>query len=246
MHFYSNGALTPTKFTVEAMQQQLSSFARLEEAIVQQRALLDTYDKERRWGLMVDEWGVWDRMIPEEETKYGRLWMQSTMRTAVAGGMGLNVFHRQADKLFMCNIAQTVNVLQSVILAWENDCIRTTSYYAYELQKPHRGNTAVRAETGDPAPLGISVSASKRAKELVLTFINPKHDVTMQVNCGVTGAAPASAKARLLHHPDFNACNTFENPNLIVPRDHAVSVQGGRLRMDLPPVSMAGVIVQLA
>ena len=23
-------------------------------------------------GLMVDEWGVWDRMIPEEEKKYGR------------------------------------------------------------------------------------------------------------------------------------------------------------------------------
>jgi alpha-L-arabinofuranosidase len=37
--------------------------------------------------------------------------MQSTMRSAVAGAMGLNLFQRQADKLFMCNIAQTVNVL---------------------------------------------------------------------------------------------------------------------------------------
>ena len=55
---------------------------------------------------MVDEWGVWDRMIPEEEKLYGRLWMQSTIRSAVAGAMGLNVFQRQADKLFMCNIAQ--------------------------------------------------------------------------------------------------------------------------------------------
>ena len=246
MHFYSNGAATPTKFTVEAMQQQLSSFARLEQGILEQRALLDTYDKNRQWGLMVDEWGVWDRMLPEEEKKYGRLWMQSTIRTAVAGGMGLNVFHRQADKLYMCNIAQTVNVLQSVILAWENDCVKTTSYYAFEMQKPHRSKTAVRVDTGDATPLGISVSASKQDKELVLTLINPKHDVAMKVNCGVTGATPASAKARLLHHPDYNACNTFENPNLVVPKEHPVSVQGGRIQMDLPPISMASVIVRLA
>jgi alpha-N-arabinofuranosidase len=34
MHYYSNGQLEATKFTVEAMQQQLSSFARIEEAIL--------------------------------------------------------------------------------------------------------------------------------------------------------------------------------------------------------------------
>jgi alpha-L-arabinofuranosidase len=79
---------------------------------------------------------------------------------------------------------------------------------------------------------------------LVLTLINPKDDVAMKVDCGIGGAA--SAKARLLYHPDFNACNTFENPNLVVPKEHPVSVQGGRLQMDLPPISMASVIVALA
>jgi alpha-N-arabinofuranosidase len=123
---------------------------------------------------MVDEWGVWDRMIPEEERNYGRLWMQSTMRSAVAAAMGLNAFHRQADKLYMCNIAQTVNVLQSVILAHQNNCIRTSTYYAYLLQKPHRAKAALRVETKDAGPLGISTSASRKDNELVLTFCNPK------------------------------------------------------------------------
>ena len=246
MHFYSNGSAEPTKFTVEAMRQQLSSFARIEEAVVQQRALLDTYDKNRQMGLMVDEWGIWDRMLPEEEKKYGRLWMQSTMRSAVGAAMGLNVFHRQADKLYMCNIAQTVNVLQSVILAYENNCMRTTTYHAFAMQKPHRSKTAVRVDTGDATPLGISVSASKKDNEMALTLINPKHDVEMTVNCGITGAAAASAKGQLLSHPDYNACNTFENPNLIVPKDCPVTVQGGRLRLSLPPISMASVIVRLA
>jgi alpha-N-arabinofuranosidase len=84
--------------------------------------------------------------------------------------VGLNVFQRQADKLFMCNIAQTVNVLQSVLLAYENNCVRTTSYYAFLMQKPHRSKTAVRVATEDTTPLAWSVSASRKDNELVLTF----------------------------------------------------------------------------
>jgi alpha-N-arabinofuranosidase len=262
MHYYSNGRDVPTKFTVENMEAQLSSFADIEEAIVIQRGLIDSYLQNTfaqllraRGGpvppkpevhLIVDEWGVWDRMIPEEEKQYGRLWMQSTMRSAVAAGMGLNVFHRQADKLYMCNIAQTVNVLQSVLLAHENNCIRTSTYYAFLLQKPHRGKTAVRTDTGDKSPLGISVSASRKDNELVLTFINPKHDVHMKVDCGLVGTSASSGTAQILTHPDYNACNTFENPNVIVPKDHPVSVAGSRVQLDLPPVSMAVAQIRLA
>jgi alpha-N-arabinofuranosidase len=245
MHFYSNGSSVPTKFTVEAMREQLTSFARLEQGIVQQRELLDTFDKQRQVRLMVDEWGVWYRMIPEEEKLYGRLWMQSTMRSAVAGAMGLNLFQRQADKLFMCNIAQTVNVLQSVLLAYENNCVRTTSYYAFLMQKPHRSKTAVRAATADSTPLALSVFASRKDNELVLTFVNPKDDVHMKVNCGLAGAKAASATAQLLSHADFNACNTFEKPNEVVPKQHAVSIEGSRLQLELPPISITAVSVRL-
>jgi len=33
--------------------------------------------------------GVWDRWNPEEEKRYGRLFQQITMRSAVAGALGL-------------------------------------------------------------------------------------------------------------------------------------------------------------
>src|SRR6266700_780774 len=46
-------------------------------------------------------------------------------------------------------------------------CIRTTTYHAFALFKPHRSKTAVRIETQDSSPLGISVSASRAEKELV-------------------------------------------------------------------------------
>jgi len=91
--------VAPTQFTAADTNTQLATFFDLEKAIVEQRAIIDKYDPQKRVGLLVDEWGVWDRMIPEEERRYGRLWQQITMRSAVAAALGLNVFHRQAEKL---------------------------------------------------------------------------------------------------------------------------------------------------
>ena len=246
MHFYSGGKSAPTNYTVETMQEQLSSFARLEQAVKQQRALMDGYDPDRKTGLLVDEWGVWDRMVPEEEKRYGRLWQQITMRSAVAAALGLNVFHRNAEKLVMCNIAQIVNVLHSMLLTHENRCIRTPAYYAFELLKPHREKTAVRVESSDTSPLGVSASASRKEKDLVLSLVNPKHDETITSVCALAGARAAGGKARILHDADFNACNTFENPDRIVPHDHAVQVEASRIGVELPPMSIVTVFVTLA
>ena len=62
MHFYSSGKDRATDFNVADMNEQLSSFSKLETAIRQQRGLLDGFDPDRKMGLMIDEWGVWDRM----------------------------------------------------------------------------------------------------------------------------------------------------------------------------------------
>jgi len=207
---------------------------------------MDQFGRQKHVGLMIDEWGVWDRMVPDEEKKYGRLWQQITMRSAVAAALGLNVFHRQADKLVMCNIAQMVNVLHAILLTDEDKCIRTSTYYAFELLKPHRGAQSLRSEVADPAPLGLSVSASRKEKELTATFVNPKHDTPMSVECALSGASAAEATARILHDDDFNACNTFQQPDRLTPKKHEVSASGGTLRIDLPPLSVATAMVRLS
>jgi alpha-N-arabinofuranosidase len=245
MHFYSNSKSYATKFNVEAMQEQLSSFSRLEDAIQQQRQLMNRYDPDKRIGLMVDEWGVWDRMVPEEEKKYGRLWQQITMRSAVAAALGLNAFHRQADKLYMCNIAQIVNVLHAMLLTDEDRCIRTSTYYAFDLMKGHKGKTAVRTEGAQTSPLDLSVSASRQEKEMVLTFVNPKHDSAIKVSCSLSGATAASGTAQILHDADLNACNTFENPNRLVPRSHPITASGSRIQLEMPPLSLVTATVRL-
>jgi len=247
MHYYEGGTDRATEFSADHLGQQLSIFKRVEEAVTEQRTLLDSYRDGHKIGLILDEWGVWDKIPEEDEKRYGKLWMQSTMRSAVAAGLGLNIFNRQADKLFMCNIAQIVNVLQSLLLTdgpEGKSCIRTSTYHAFALFKPHRSKTAVRVETQDSSPLAVSVSASKAQNELVVSFVNPRHDADFEIDCTLQGSTAREAKAVILHDPDWNACNTFENPNRLLPQPHTVTLDGSRLRMDLPRLSVATVTVR--
>src|SRR5215468_9989352 len=116
------------------------------------------------------------------------------MRSAVAAGLGLNIFNRQADKLSMCNIAQIVNVLQSLLLTDGPDgkqCVRTSTYHAFALFKGHRGKTAVKVETDaatsykDKSSPDLSVSVSTKNGVTVLSLVNPYIDQDLEIQCAV-------------------------------------------------------------
>jgi alpha-N-arabinofuranosidase len=248
MHYYSGGADRSTTFTADHMNEQFASYLKVEEAIVQQRAVLDSYQKGKEIGLILDEWGVWDDIPEEDERCYGKLWQQSTMRSAIAAGLGLNIFNRQADKLYMCNIAQMVNVLQSLLLTDGPEgehCVRTTTYHAFSLFKPHRTKTAVRVESGDSSPSGLSVSASKSDKELVVTLVNPRHDVDLQVECTLKGVNPSPGNGQILHDAEWNACNTFDHPDRIAPKPLTLRVDGSQVHLDLPRLSVATAVLPI-
>src|SRR5262249_41595006 len=138
------------------------------------------------------------------------------------------------------------------------------SYYAFMLFKAHRSKAAVKVEyDGDRLPTGpqfggrgggqqqqtppaeLSVSASKQGSELIATFVNPRHDVDMDIDCTLRGATAKSAKAQMLHDSDINAANTFDSPDRIVIKSHEVAAEGDRLRITLPAMSVATVAVQL-
>ena len=80
----------------------------------------------------MDEWGTWYDVEPG--TNPGFLYQQSTLRDAQVAALTLNIFNRHASRVVMANLAQTVNVLQAVILT-EGDkmvltpkmCIRDSS-----------------------------------------------------------------------------------------------------------------------
>lgn len=249
MHYYEGGADYPTRFTAQHVADQLSIFTKVEQAVIQQRALIDGYNNGSRVGLLLDEWGVWDSLDRDEEKRLGNLWEQITMRSAVAAGLGLNMFNRHADKLYMCNIAQIVNVLQSLLLTDGPDgknCIRTSSYYAFQLFKQHRNQTALKVEADDSSPLVLSASASKAPGQIVASFVNPRTDADFSVECELRDASAKSGTGQILHDPDWNACNTFDNPDKLVPKALSVQANGSQIRFDLPRMSVATVTLQVS
>jgi alpha-N-arabinofuranosidase len=271
MHYYEGGSLEPLKFTPQAMNTQFNLFPRVELSLIAQRNLLDAYDPQRRIGLILDEWGVWDQIPREDERANGRLWMQATIRSAVAAGLGLNIFNRQADRLFMCNIAQLINVLQSLLLTDGPEgkrCIRTANYWAFMLFKAHRSKTSLRVETDgvklsdfalpgggrggrggqqqpEPAP-DLSFSASRSGNEMVLSYVNPRHDADMQVETTLRGVSATRGTAQIIYDSDINACNSFDSPDRITIKAHEVAAEGNRVRITLPAMSVATVTLQVS
>ena len=146
MHFYSWGTRRATFYDAPTARAQLASFDAMERAIVEQRAFLDHYERllgVDRIELIIDEWGTWDQSDLHEEEQRGRFWQQNTIKDGVAAALGLNVFHRNADKVALCNLAQMVNVLQAPLLTAGDLCCRTPTYHALQMMKPHRAGRAV-------------------------------------------------------------------------------------------------------
>jgi alpha-L-arabinofuranosidase len=67
----------------------------------------------------------------------------------------------------------------------------------------------------------------------------------MKVACSLSGAKATSGSARVLYNQDLNACNTFEDPDRVVPRECSVNIDGAVVGLDLPPMSIVTAVLQL-
>src|SRR5579884_1723096 len=86
--------------------------------------------------------------------------------------------------------------------------------------------------------LGLSASASKDDREMIISLVNPRYDLDMNVNCRIEDARLRQATAQILHDADYNACNTFDHPDRITLKDHPVHVTTAELQLDLPRLSV--------
>ena len=80
----------------------------------------------------------------------------------------------------------------------------------------------------------------------MVTLVNPRHDTDLDVECSLTGTTPKQASAQILHDDDFNAFNSFDHPDRIVSKDHPLTVEGSRVRMKLPRLSVMTAVVQVS
>jgi alpha-L-arabinofuranosidase len=217
----------------------------MESLIETHRAAIDAFDPQRRLGLVIDEWGTWHLPTPGSTP----LWQQSTLRDALAAAITLDAFHRHAEKLAMCNIAQLVNVLQSLILTQCERMVLTPTYHVFNMYQRHQGGQSVRVAF-EAAPVkyalgdqrrempGLIGSASVRSGVLTLSIVNPHASLPVDATIELRGHAAREATVTELRHDDITSHNTFEDPEVLRPETLELEVDEAPWRYSFAPASV--------
>ncbi len=207
--------------------------------------IMDRFDPRKRIGLFVDEWGTW--WDTEPGTNPGFLYQQNTIRDAVSTGIFLNSFNNHCDRVKMANIAQTVNVLQAMILTKDEKMILTPTYHVFEMYKAHHDAVMLPVDLqcgdyqlGDEKIPSIDVSASKdKSGKIHITLCNLDPTKSAELVCELQGVKPSSISGRVLTAGDMNAHNTFDNPEIVQPDAFdKFDFEGNNLTVTLPPKSV--------
>jgi alpha-N-arabinofuranosidase len=212
-----------TEFVEMEWAQTMTLAMRMEELVTKHSAIMDTHDPEKKVAMVVDEWGTWWDVEPG--TNPGFLYQQNTQRDALVAGMTLNIFNNHADRVRMANIAQTINVLQAMILTEGAKMILTPSYHVFEMYKAHQDAELLESKVfcgdyalGEEKAPTISASASKAAGgAITVTLTNCNPNKKAEVTLDIAGGSIGKVSARVLTTKKMGAHNTFEKPNTVKP-----------------------------
>lgn len=250
LHYYTitgpdwNHKGSATGFDAESWYNTLKATLGMEELITRHSTIMDEYDPEQNIGLIVDEWGNWFDV--EIGTNPGFLYQQNTMRDALVAGINLNIFNKHCKRVRMANIAQMVNVLQSVILTEGEKMILTPTYYVFYLYKNHQDATLVDSylqtnligtEEVKVPNLVESVSINEEG-HINITINNLSVDESYDIDSILVDFKVQNAKGTILKG-NMDAHNTFENPDVVkLEAFDACELTEQGIKFTIPPCSV--------
>jgi len=240
-----------TEFTEEIWHSTFRRTLEMENLITRHSAIMDKADPEKRVGMIVDEWGTGYDVEPG--TNPGFLYQQNTLRDALVAGINLNLFNQHCDRVKMANIAQTINVLQAMILTDKEKMLLTPTYHVFEMFVPHQDATLLPTELkcadyqlGNDRVPGLSASVSRSKAGLIhLTLCNLNPNQPAELTCELPGAAAKTVTGRVLTANAITAHNTFAQPDRVKPAAFTgARVTPTGLAVTLPPKSVVALAVQ--
>jgi alpha-N-arabinofuranosidase len=190
---------------------------------------------------VVDEWGGWYDVEPG--TNPGFLYQQNTMRDAVLAGATLNIFHNHSDRVRMANLAQTVNVLQAVILTEEEKMVLTPTYHVMEMYNVHQDASLLPLNLktndyvfGNEKLPAVSASASRDAQGLThISLVNIDSKNAQEIAIELRGGKYTSVTGRILNSEKLQDHNSFDSPQKVKPAIFKqAALSGNTLKVTLP------------
>jgi alpha-N-arabinofuranosidase len=249
LHHYSvidwNKKGSATDFSEQQYFEIMQRALFMDELITKHSTIMDKYDPAKKVALVVDEWGGWYDVEPG--TNPGFLYQQNTLRDALLAGATLNIFHNHSDRVRMANLAQTVNVLQAVLLTQEEKMIVTPTYHVMEMYNVHQDATLLPLELtcsnyvfGSEKLPAVSVSASKDKTGLThISLVNIDSKTNQEITVDLRGGKFSSVTGRILNSPKLQDHNTFDHPDLVKPVPFKqATLSGNLLKVTLPPHSV--------
>ncbi len=251
LHYYTvchdwNRKGSATEFDESDWFLTLSKTLKMDTYITNHSLIMDKYDPERRIALVVDEWGNWHDVEPG--TNPGFLYQQNTLRDAMVAAVNLDIFNKHCARVKMANIAQTINVLQAMILTRGREIVLTPSYYVFKMYKVHHDATLLPLEIacdkysyqGHSIP-AISASASKDAHgfiHITLSNLNPVKPLDIQ--CEIRGVDKiVFERGQIISGDQINSFNDFSQPEQVTIKSFDnVEIKDRELLIHLPAKSI--------
>ncbi|WP_372775554.1 alpha-N-arabinofuranosidase [Mangrovibacterium sp.] len=224
----------------------------MEELLQKHITIMDKYDPENQVGLIVDEWGNWFDVEPG--TNPGFLYQQNTLRDAMVASVNLDLFNKYCRRVKMANIAQTVNVLQAMILTKEDEMVKTPSFYVFKMYKVHHDATLLPASIkcdnytfeNESVPT-LSATASKdESGKVHITISNLDPENAKEVNCELRGMDVSEfTTGSIITGDKINSYNDFGKKEEVTESAFdAVKMKGNTLTVNMPAKSVVMVELQ--
>ncbi|MBO4849894.1 MAG: alpha-N-arabinofuranosidase [Prevotella sp.] len=245
LHYYTCSGWTgskgsATQFDNDQYYWTLGKCLEIEDVVKKHCAIMDLTDPRKHIGLLVDEWGTW--WDEEPGTISGHLYQQNALRDALVAALTLNVFHKYTDRVRMANIAQVVNVLQSMILTdtkGPGHMVLTPTYHVFEMYKPfqeatfipldlqckqmrvrHEMNKAMD-ETKDDGfrtlPLISASAARTTGGSTVISLANVSIDKASEVTVNLGNLKAKNVTGRILTSKSVADYNDFDHTDRVKP-----------------------------
>lgn len=236
LHFYNwnvdNDADTPTEFDEDGWNTVIEGCLELEDILCDQWRLMNDGlalihepevamdSKLSHVDLIIGEWGNWHKTAFFARPA---LKQQVTMRDAITTALTLDLLQRNCDKVTMACNAQTINVLNSLILTEGDRTILTPNYDVFMMYRAHRGMIALDVNRNDSEDSAVYtfVSRNEDGTQLLVNLtnahMNDAAEVRLQLPCGAKVESMET-----LASEDPHDCNTVGHPDLV--RTHTADV----------------------
>jgi alpha-N-arabinofuranosidase len=254
LHYYTvprvwNKKGSATQFNDSVWFVTLQKTLKMEELVTKHSEIMDKYDPSKKVGLLVDEWGTWYDVEPG--TNPGFLYQQNTLRDALVAGINLNIFNNHADRVRMSNIAQMINVLQSVILTKDKEMVLTPTYYVFKMYNVHQDATRLPLEikcakyTSGTASLdAINASASLKDGVVSITLCNLDPANSQNISFEIQGQNFTNLSGKIITANKINAYNDFGKKDEVTLADFtSAKINKGEVVATIPAKSV--VLIQL-